>query len=385
MIAAVALACWVMTGYKLRHLLRDRKNRALRYLCLTLASLSLSLSLNPFDPALDRIFGSRDAGMVIGNCLVVIAAGAAQAVLMYLPGAGAEVHRRVRNRNVVMLACVALLVAVFVLTPTPTPSAAVYKKIYILIYGGYVAWAAAQGAILSLRFARSATQVLLRLGLRLAVAGSLLGVCYATVRVVDSFEYVQRLADIYVLVPALYTTTTVTLLVAATIPSWGPRIGLDRAMADLSARRDCRRLQPLWALVYRAAPEVTLLPHPTQPSLRRVRMIVEILDGYVRLAPWVSEAAAQYARTAGTGHDEMDAATEARLLTIAARDKLAGRPPTDARTVTVAPPSPLHPDGEAGAAAQVAWLIRVAQALHGLRTTQTPSASQLPQTVNSAQ
>src|SRR5215468_11535984 len=180
MIGAVAIACWVMTGFKLRHLVRDPRNPALRYLCLTLASLSLSLSLNPFDAALDRIVGTRDVGMVTGNCLVVIAAGAAQAVLMYLPGTGDDVRWRVRNRNVVMLACVALLVAVFVLTPTPTPAAAPYKTIYALVYGGYVAWAAAQGAILSLRFARSATPVLLRLGLRLAAAGSLLGVCYAT-------------------------------------------------------------------------------------------------------------------------------------------------------------------------------------------------------------
>src|SRR5215468_1151810 len=232
MIGAVAIACWVMTGFKLRHLVRDPRNPALRYLCLTLASLSLSLSLNPFDAALDRIVGTRDVGMVTGNCLVVIAAGAAQAVLMYLPGTGDDVRWRVRNRNVVMLACVALLVAVFVLTPTPTPAA----------------------------------------------AGSLLGVCYATVRVI---EHTLKLAALEVLITPLYTTTTATLLVAATIPSWGARIGLDRAWANLSARQDCRRLQPLWDLVYRAVPEVALLPHPTRPPLRRVRMIVEILDGYV--------------------------------------------------------------------------------------------------------
>ena len=111
MIGAVALACWVMTVYKLRHLVRDPRNPALRYLCLTLASLSLSLSLDPFDAALDRIVGTRDVGMVIGNCLVVIAAGSAQAVLMYLPGTGDNLRRRVRNRNAVMLACVVLLVA----------------------------------------------------------------------------------------------------------------------------------------------------------------------------------------------------------------------------------------------------------------------------------
>jgi len=382
MIGAVALACWVMTGYKLRHLVRDPRNPALRYLCLTLACLSLSLSLDPFDAALDRIVGTKDVGMLIGNCLVVIAAGAAQAVLMYLPSTGDDVRRRVRNRNVVMLACVALLVTVFVLTPTPNQAAAPYKVMYALIYGGSVAWAAAQGALLSLRFARSATQALLRLGLRLAAAGSLLGVCYAAVRVI---EHTLKLSTLDMLIAPLYTTTTVTLLIAATIPSWGARIGLDRAWANLTARRDCRRLQPLWDLVLRAAPEVALLPHPSQPTLRRVRMIVEILDGYVRLAPWMSEAATQRVRAAGAGPGDVDAATEAGLLTVAARDKLAGRPPAGQRAVTAPPASPLRPDGQTGAAAQVAWLIRVAQALRRLRTMETQPALQLSHTSGGAQ
>jgi hypothetical protein len=358
MIGAIVVACWVMTGYKLRHLLRDPRNPALRYLCLTLAALSVSLSLDPFDATLDRVAGTRDVGMVIGNCLVVIAANAAQAVLMHFPGTGEDVRRRVYNRNRVMLACVVLLVTVFVLTPryhgVPTPAAAPYTVIYALIYGGYVAWAAAQGAILSLRFARSATQVLLRLGLRLAATGSLLGVCYAAARIVESI--VGTAVD--ALITVLYTTTTVVLLVAATIPSWGQRIGLDRAWADLSARRDCQRLQPLWDLVYEAAPEVALLPHPAQPPLRRVRMIVEILDGYVRLAPWMSGAAAEV---------NVDAETGARLLTIAARDRLAGRPPAGERTVAALPW-----ECETDAAAQVARLIRVARALHHLQTAQTP-------------
>jgi hypothetical protein len=380
MITAAALVCWVMTGYKLRQLARDPGNRPLRYLCLTLAALSLPLTIDPYGDVLDRAVGVLDVGRATGNCLVMVAAGAAQCVLLYLPSTDDDVRQRVRRRTLAMLGCVALFVVVFLLTPAPysltdpyVRSGAYYEATptlaaapYGLVYIGYVAWAGVQGAILSLRFARSATRTLLRLGLRLAAAGSILAIGYLAVKVMASItatENAQVVTNVDVLIRPLYTASTVTLLLGATIPAWGERIGLDRAWANLVARWDCHRLQPLWDLIYRAVPEVALLPHPTPPALRRIRLIVEILDGYVWLAAWMSETAAQAARAARAGDDDTDAATEAELLAIAARDKLAGRLPTGDRAVSLPPASPLRSDDETDAVAQVAWLIRVARAL----------------------
>jgi len=391
MISVVALACWVMTGYKLRHLARDPGNRPLRYLCLTLAALSLPLTIDPFGALLDRAVGVLDLGRVTGICLVVVAAGAAQCVLLYLPGTGEDIDRQVQRRTLAMLGCVAAIVAVFLLTParysltdpyvrsgayyqtTPTPAAAPYMP----IYNAYVAWAGLQGAILSLRLARSTTQILLRLGLRLAAAGSALGIGYIATKVIASIaaaEHAHQLTAIDALIAPLYTTTTVTLLIGATIPSWGTRIGLDRIPANLAARRDCRQLQPLWNLIHQATPEVALLPHPTQPPLRRTRMIVEILDGYVQLTPWLTTTTTQQTNTTPTRQDHTDATTEATQLTTAAHHKLTGQPPTT--NPTIPPTSPLHPDNQTDPTTQIACLIHIARALpnhHPITTTVKPT------------
>src|SRR5262245_3163370 len=233
-----------MTGYKLRQLARDPGNRLLRYLCLTLAAFTLPISIDPFGALLDRTVGVLDAGRVTGIGLVMVAAGGTQAVLLYLPGAGDEVRRRVRRRTLAMAVCVTVMVGLFALTPAPyeltdpyvrsggyydaTPTFAAAP--YLLVYLGYLGWAALQGAILTLRYARSATRPLLRLGLRLAGAGSILGLGYLAVKILASAIAAGHtgghpgrpsLADR--LTAPLYTTTTVLLLAGATIPSWGHR------------------------------------------------------------------------------------------------------------------------------------------------------------------
>ncbi len=194
---------WVAGGHG-DYVFYDRAAGPVRQhqIILALAAFSLPITIDPFDPRLDRAVGVLDVGRVSGAGLTMVAAGAAQSVLLCLLDTDDEVCRRVRRRNRAMVCCVALLVALFALTParyrltdpyvhggtyyqaTPTLAAAPY----LLIYLGYVAWAALQGAVLSLRYARSATQVLLRLGLRLAAAGSVLGVGYLSVKVVATID-----------------------------------------------------------------------------------------------------------------------------------------------------------------------------------------------------
>jgi hypothetical protein len=387
---AAALGCWVMTGYKLRQLIGDPGNLPLRQLCLALAAFTLPITIDPFGARLDRAVGMLDVGRVAGACLTMVAAGAAQNVLLYLPDTGEDTRRRVRRRTLTMACCVALTVGLFVLTParyrltdpsvrsgayyTATPTLAAAP--YLLVYLGYVAWVALQGALLSVRYAGSATRMLLRLGLRLAAAGSILGLGYLAVKVAASIAATGHSGHLSLadrLTAPLYTTTTATLLVGATIPSWGARIRLDRAWANLAARRDCRRLHPLWELIHQAVPEVALLPHPARPGLRRVRTIVEILDGYVQLAPWATETAAQRARALAAGRPDPDASAEAALLRLAARDKRAGQAPPGDPAVALPAASPLRCDGETDAVAQVTWLTRVARALRQLPVPATPA------------
>src|SRR5205814_6071472 len=108
----------------------------------------------------------------------------------------------------------------------------------------------------------------------------------------------------------------------ATLPSWGPKVGLERLWDAYTARRQCRQLYPLWTLVDSAVPDVTILPHPAEPVLRRARMTVEILDGYVQLSRWASaetlERARHHAARLATRGKAGDAAIDAAVIAVAA-------------------------------------------------------------------
>jgi Family of unknown function (DUF6545) len=383
-LAVIALVCWVMAGYKVRDLIRDPGNRPLRYLSLALVAVALSITVQPICQWLDQTVGVLDVGRVVSNGLALTAAGVGQLVLLHMTRTDDAVHRTVRRRITALLVALAVMVVLFLLTParyslsdpyvlshayyaaTPTPAAAPYALVFL----AYLGWIAVQWTTLAHRYASMAVRPLLRLGLRLITAGSVLVLAYIAVKVTASIAAAahQPLAHTLdaVIIP-LYTSATTAVLLGATLPSWGPRVGLERLWNNLAARRDCRRLRPLWTLVHQAVPHVALLPHPPQPSLRRIRMTVEILDGYVQLAPWFPAEAAtvtrRHAEDAGLSPENRDAAVEAVVVALAVRDKLADRPPA-----TAAVPVPVggesEGDGETGAAAEVARLARVAHALH---------------------
>ncbi len=353
-IAVVAVVCWAMIGYKLRDLVRNPGNRPLRYLVITLAGLTLSMSIQPLARWLDHTLGILDLGRVLANCFALAGATSAQATLLYLTSQDELTPRRVRRRFLALLGIVAVIVVTFVLTPppyslsdpyvvshayyvaTPTPSAMPYQFVFL----AYLAWAALYSGVLLRRYARTAPRPLLRLGLRLMIGGCATGLVYVAVKVVASLATGSRpdLARVLDrLVVPCYMVASVALLVGATLPSWGPRIGLDRRWNTIVAWRDCRQLQPLWKLIHTAVPQVTMTPHPAEPTLRRVRMTVEILDGYVQLTPWTSAQIEDRARRRAreTSDAERDAEIEAAVLVEAARSKAANEPPSPDPAVAI--------------------------------------------------
>jgi hypothetical protein len=380
--AFVALACWVLTVVKVRDMIRDPANRSLRYLTATLAALSASMTFQPLAQWLDHTTGVLDLGRVAGNCCAIAGAGCAQIVLLRLAYPEAAGRPRARVRLIAMTVSVAVAVGLFLVTPaaysvddpfvvshayyydTPSPAAAPYQFVVV----AYLGWAAGEAVLRSHRYGRVGPASLLRTGMGLISLGSCLVLLYlglklATIALPDVAPAFVRYVQNHLLV-TVFTVASLTILVGATLPSWGPRVGLDRLWERLAAGRHCRQLGPLWTLVSAAVPQVAMLPHPAEPRLRRARMTVEILDGYVHLRRWMSAAASERARahaerTMPPGPDR-DAAIEAAVVAVAARDARDGALPVDEDVS-----APVLPTLDAAAAGgpPVARLIRVAQAL----------------------
>ncbi|MEV0811174.1 MAB_1171c family putative transporter, partial [Micromonospora sp. NPDC050200] len=337
----VTLMCWVLSLYKLRDLARDPRNRPLRALCLALVGITVSLTLQPFMPALDRALGVLDLARVLSNCLTLVSATAAQAFLLHLTGDDERTRCRVRHRTVAQLASIAAIAVLFALAPAraalddPRVASGRYygdpfDAPFLYVYLTYLGWSMAQVVVLAHRYARRAARPLLRLGLRLIVAGAAWGLVYVLAKLTavaaGALWPGTALASDAVVVFS-FTVSILLILIGSTLPSWGPLVGLDRLCARVQAVVDHHRLRPLQAAVHRVLPEVALLPEPRgaagllavlrDPYLRRVRATVEILDGYATLRPWMSaallDAAEAAGRRAGYGGDRL-AAAEATVL-----------------------------------------------------------------------
>jgi hypothetical protein len=375
-IAAIAGGCAVMAGYKLRDLAADPGNWAVRLICLSLTALTLATILQPLAVRLDQLVGRLDTARVVANCLVLVAAESGRSAFLYMSGPEFQAHRVLRRRAGVLLGCLGAIVVLFAVTParhhldepyvrshayyaaTPNLLAAPYVALFL----AYLTWCAAGSITVAARYAGRAPSGLLRVGLSLLAAGAGTTLGYVLVKVAASIAHARGsvwASPLDTAVAALYGLTAALILLGATICSWGPRVGLDRAWTNLVARRDCRRLAPLWNLVHSAVPDVALLPHPQQPTLRRLRMTVEILDGCAQLSMW----APQRPESAGAVQGRRDkseraaAALEAGLIRAAAHSKLAS-PAAAADTGTR-----LCPGGNREAGAELAWLTRISTAL----------------------
>ncbi|WP_210864656.1 MAB_1171c family putative transporter [Micromonospora sp. C97] len=398
---AVTLVCWGMSLYKLRDLARDRDNRPLRALCLALIAITISMTIQPLMSKIDELSGIPDVTRLLSNCLSLVCATAAQAFLLYMTSRDVSNRRRVRRRTIALALTIAVMIVMFVATlldgsrsdprvrateydggPSHPPFQFAYLT-YLFVYLAYLGWSLTQVVVLANRYAAIAHRPLLRFGLRMITAGSLWGLAYVAAKLV-AIALANRSADWAQITDAVvvlaFSTSILLVLIGSTIPSWGPRVGLDRLWAGAAAARDYYRLYPLWARIHAVLPEIALLPPPSgvrgalsvarDASLRRVRITVEILDGYAALRPWMSASVAAHAQDAaqkgGLLGDQQTAMVEAVVIGAALASRLDGAPPSGEATEAIA--LPLGPSrdlaaGDVGAADQVTWLAQVARAI----------------------
>jgi hypothetical protein len=216
---------------------------------------------------------------------------------------------------------------------------------------------------------RSGSRPLLAVGTRLVAVGVLIGLGYVATKLAAMIAASAGASTVVLdrVVLAQYVVAILVVLIGGTVPAWGPKVGLDRLLDTLLARRDCRRLRPLWQILYDVVPQIALQPRPVKPRLRRIRLTIEILDGYVLLSPWMSaRTEREVRRHAGhhpPGRFDPEAAVAAEMLALAVSRKRAGLPPVDDPAAIRGFLEPAPEDGHANAAAQVQWLARIARAM----------------------
>lgn len=293
----------------------------------------LTLGVFPFTEWFHAIFEERAArgwwGQVGARIFVVLAAGTAQSYLLLLARPFSDVRAGVLYR----LGGASLIAAALATMGSVTPSSALSTATFDLwtevaihvLFMAYLAVALADVAIAAIRWARDCSDVV-RLGLRLVAAGSVLGMVYAVGRMAVTFlELTTGRND------ALVATFKVIALTGLVLVAAGSALpGLTRswrsARRALVAHRHLAHLYPLWSDLVAVVPGIALERveprwrdrlHVRDLDMRLYRRVIEIRDGQLAVArkdavegrpvPDVVELARSLSSTAGDAPTTVDA------------------------------------------------------------------------------
>jgi hypothetical protein len=378
--AFCAFAAWIAVAYRMREVFRDPHNLALRALFATLVCIAASVTLagRPVMILLDGAVGRPNLTILAAQVSCVLFSANAQRLLLYWSYPPAVARRLARRLLVPLLVLtLAAMVTLFLLAPLEetAPSLAQryarypYVTPYLLVY--LSACIVGEVAImrLGIRYARMPIRPWLRRGLRLVVAGAAagLGFCLCKLAYVLGIWLGVELRPVEAVTPLLAGLFVLLLMVGLTLPGWGPRLSTAARLAG--SYRAYRRLAPLWWALYRAEPQIALVPPSVYREwtiadlgFRLYRRVIEIRDGRLALRPFLSADTA--ARAASTGRAvgwqgaRLDTFVEAVVLSAALRAHREGRP--------VRPDQALNADPRGSTAAgtdlasELAWWVPVA-------------------------
>ncbi|SDD97003.1 MAB_1171c family putative transporter [Actinokineospora iranica] len=373
-----AIALWVALALRLPGALRSRPQRRLLIAVAGLAG-SITVYTDPITKVLTEtyVFG-QSCGIAMNIWGVISSAFILDFVL-------AAIARR--RPLLVYGAAAAVSVTLVWLNTGPVPAAGCVTSIAVPWYSPF--WwllcvahvvAVLPCAVLCARYARQASTVALRVGLRLLAAG------FASSTVFWSFVVLGYLLTDAPWLGAFFPLNigiTAWLTVAAvTVPVLAHGWGLWRRLGTL------RGLAPLWRRLVTAAPHVRL-PAPGQRlasiDLRLYRRVIEIRDALLILRDYVDQDTVDAARAHVLAADPdaearaVEAVTTACWLAVAESAKAAGAEPHPAEQTS---PAGREPAGDEWTH-ELAFLELLAQAQHSplvlefaASRTPTPSAAE---------
>jgi len=304
---AITVLCWLAVVYKGPATLRHRHEPAARSFWLTLVGIALGLTVlqQPTYGLIDHMLRQPNIARLLGDALALGASWTVQAFLWQLNYADSRGRRPLQAYRLALFAALVAMSVCFLRIPirqedidllTHHP-AAPFVLVYRLVFLAYLAIALINVTRLSWHYAHGAVRPLMRLGLRQVAAGAVLGLLYVGHEAL--WVLAARLGGPSLspaqMLPRLLMASGIGLMVfGSTLPSWGPRVGLDALCRWFTAFRSLVRLYPLWPDLCLALPQIALFP-PTSPladrfslgdvHFRLCRRVVEIRDGLLAVRP----------------------------------------------------------------------------------------------------
>ena len=408
--ATAAGASWIMIVARTIDVVRAPGSPARYVLLVSVTAAAVTLTVHTFTTHAHVRLGLFGDGRLLSNCSLVVALAAAHLYLDLRNRSGARALRTAGGQAVVAVLVVAMLVLLyFTVPPTDTRvwvspvdpgqhRRAVVSRhaLYTLLLLMYVVAMLIRIAVLSSRYTAYASRPLLRLGLRAFTTGTVLGIIAVEldiVRNILALGWHLMSAWTAPVSSLLLSAASLLMLGGATLPSWGPLLGLQWIVTRCSAMRACSQLRPLWAdlrsrvQMLSTGADIALLPEAsnlverfTQAPVRLVRLVAELSESIRLLADArdadIARHAARAARAAGLTGLSLDAAVEAAILAAIASG---GTAPAAAAPLPV-----FHADAtdiglaDDFLANDAAWLLAVAAAYR--RTRQPMPAAPVPAT-----
>jgi hypothetical protein len=348
-----ALLAWVAVLYRVTILRRPVESQGLRGYWFGLLALALAATvlLPPIYLAFDDLVGVRNLARLLAHSLVLVSSWCVQVYLYYLTYTDSRAGAGTRRSACVLVVALALMAACFAQVHVGEDAfnfsghyaSAPFVFEYRLVFLAYIAWALRTIIVLTWRCADVArSRPALHLGLRLVALGCVLGLVYvaheglwlATGRLGLPYPVPQPERFKQVLIAGIISLVAL----GASLPGWGPRVGIPALYVWAARYRACRRLYPLWRDLCQACPEIALVapPSPVADALtvrglgfRLSRRVVEIRDGHLALRPYMAPDVAAEARAqcqrAGLREQDEAAVVEAACLAAALQARRLGQ------------------------------------------------------------
>ncbi|GDY30153.1 MAB_1171c family putative transporter [Gandjariella thermophila] len=343
------------------------------YLCLAIAAVGVSAAM--IAPGTLRLTAPVEpfpnATRLAGNGLAMVAAFFVHCLLSHTVLAPGRVSRAIRRQAGILLAALAAMTVLLASAPLPASSpdfVAAYAGDphvlgYVLLFCGYVGFAAGQFIRLIHDYIRLSDRPWLRRGLTVVQIGAGFCVCWAIAKCTAAVVVYLTGRPLAVENPVSANLSAACIglvAIGSTMPTWGPVAAAP--LRWLRHHRAYRVLHPLWAALRDAIPEITQAAgesdtdQPRDIGWRLARRVIEIRDGLLLLAPYRDPSTGAAARPENHGRrPDPAAAAEAAEIAAALRARRAGAAPA------VAVPRPPEHQAE-DLAAETAWLRRVARA-----------------------
>ncbi|RBQ19620.1 hypothetical protein DP939_12805 [Spongiactinospora rosea] len=331
---------------------RRQADPSRRMVGLVLSGLAVSTTVNtPLVYGLiGDLTGIPNVARLLGHAGMLGVAWAGHAFFHLMDDPGRNPRPGIVRYACYLVAALVAMAVLFAAAPTPVDDvrfaarygASPWVLEYWLVYGAAIVPALLGVTREALRCARLAATATLRAGLRLVVAGAAIATLYQLHKTL--YFAARRLEFAYPPVPlnldALLPPLSLLLLViGTTMPGWGPRLKVPEMLEWSGRYLAYRRLRPLWLALYRAVPEIALVPpaaalselSPVDLRLRLYRRVIEIRDARLALLPYfdpdVAAAARKLAGRKGMTGRDVEVLAEAAMLAAAMQDKERGRRP----------------------------------------------------------